>query len=146
MNRADFSRDFDGGGPGDPADGCTVDAEEPGDIGGGTPGAEHGENFGLLLRSELGPPAAATALSACRTESGLGTFTHHFTFELGERPQHVHHHAPGRRCTVDVFGERTKAGASLLHLVEDEQKVFQRSREAVEFPDDEESTAFWCRK
>jgi len=61
-----WSRLSDCGVASDATDGCAVNAEEAGDVGGGTAGAEHGENFGLLLRGELGLAPASAALSACR--------------------------------------------------------------------------------
>jgi hypothetical protein len=45
--------------------------------------------------------------------------------ELGECAQHLHHHAAGCRCAVDVFGERAEAGACILNLVENEQQVLE---------------------
>src|SRR3546814_3545680 len=49
----------------------------------------------------------------------------------------LHHHATGRRCAVDIFGQRAEPGAGFFNAVEDKQQVFQRPRQPVELPDGE---------
>jgi len=115
-----------------------VNAEEPRDVCGRTACVQHGEHFGLLLGRELGLPAAVAALGACGAEACLGSFTDHGALELGEGTQHLHHHAARCRCAINVFSERAEAGARLFDLVEDEQQVLERARQAIEFPDGED--------
>jgi hypothetical protein len=115
-----------------------MDAEEPGDVRCRAACVQHGEDLGLLLGRELGLPAAVAALGACGAQARLGSFAHHGALELGESAEHLHHHAAGSRGAVYVFGERAESGAGLFDLVEDEQQVLERARQAIEFPDGED--------
>jgi hypothetical protein len=47
-----------------------MDAEEPGDVCGRAACVQHGEDLGLLLRRELGLPAAVAALGGVVARTG----------------------------------------------------------------------------
>ena len=50
---------------------------------------------------------------------------------------HLHHHATRWRRGVDRLGDRAEAGADLVDSLHDMEHVFQRPRQTVELPDDD---------
>src|SRR5260370_31229272 len=80
--------------------------------------------------------AAYASLGPSGGKTGGGALTNHRSFELREGTDHLHHHAPGRGCGVDVLGDRTKASTNLGDPLHDVQHVFQRAGQTVELPDD----------
>ncbi len=71
-------------------------------------------------------------------DAGGGSLPDHGALELGERADHLHHHAAGRGGGVDVLGDRAEAGAGIGDSLHDVQHVFQRARQAVELPDNDD--------
>src|SRR3546814_4260156 len=62
--------------------------------------------YTTLFRSgELGLTAATASLGTRRAQASLGSFAHHGALEFGKRPQHLHHHATGRRRSEEHTSE-----------------------------------------
>jgi hypothetical protein len=84
---------------------------------------------------QLWPATADAALSTRRSDAGGSPLPDHGTFELGKRANHLHHHAPGRRRSVDVLRDGPEPGTSHGDPLHDVQHVFQRPGETIELPD-----------
>jgi hypothetical protein len=98
-----------------------TDVVEPGHLG---PRFAAGyDTFAISLRFAASsffrlPPIRPSARAAARPRRC--SLADHGAFELGEGPDHLHHHAPRRSGGVDVLGNRAKAGlraADPLHDV-----------------------------
>src|SRR3954468_22215379 len=70
-------------------------------------------------------------------QTGAGSLPDHGALELGERPEHLHHHASGRTGGVDRLCQGAEGGARRVDLLQDMQQILERAGQAVEFPDDE---------
>src|SRR4029077_20500307 len=97
-------------------------------------------DFAALSRIELLAPAPDAAFSARRGQTGGRPFADHGAFELGEATDHLHHHATRWRRGVDRLGDRAEAGAGGADSLHDVEYVFQRPRQAVELPDNDNIT------
>jgi hypothetical protein len=80
-------------------------------------------DFSTHGRIQLPAPSADTPFGPGCGETRRCSFTDHRSFELGEGPDDLHHHSPGRSGGVDVLS--------------DVQHVLQRTRQPVELPDDD---------
>ena len=89
-----------------------MNLEQPGRIGGRLVAlGDHLSNLGLLLRRELWAASADATFLAGGIQSGLGPLFEHGPLELGECPDHLHHHSSCRCSRVDGFGQTAEGGA-----------------------------------
>src|SRR6185437_2618251 len=78
------------------------------------------------------PSFRASSGEACRCP-----LADHRPLELGEGSNHLHHHPSGRSGRVDILSDGTEAGAYVADPLHDVQHVLERTRQAVELPDDD---------
>ena len=121
----------------EPADRRAVHLEQSGDLGCRPTGGEHAEDFRALRLGELRPPPAMAPLHAGLFQSGLSGLLYHFALVLRKRAEHLHHHPPGGHGRVDGFGQRTEPCARRADPLQDQQRILERPRQTVEFPDDD---------
>ena len=122
----------------DPRHGWLADVVEARHLGAGLPAGDDAfGDFAPFGGVELLASTADTSLGPGGGDAGRGPLPDHGALELGERADHLHHHAAGRGGGVDVLGDRPEAGARLGDPLHDVQHVLQRAGQPVELPDDD---------
>jgi len=100
----------------------------------------HLADFNLLLRRQLWTASADPSIFAGGIQTCLGSFLEHCSFELGKRPDHLHHHSTCRCGRVDGFCQAAKPRFGIRKPLHDDQHVTERPGQPVEFPDHEHIT------
>jgi hypothetical protein len=88
-----------------------------------SPSRNHPNDFSLLLWPELRRAAADAPLPASTFQTRLGTFTKHSALKLSKRAEHLHHHTPGRACSIDRFAQASESGFPLRDLFHNRQDI-----------------------
>src|ERR1035441_2165856 len=70
-------------------------------------------------------------------QSDLGTLSEHGPLELGERPDHLHHHSSCRCGRVDGFGQTAESSPGFPEPLHKSEHVSEGTRQPVQFPDHE---------
>ena len=100
----------------------------------------HLADFNLLLRRKLWTASADAPLFAGGIQSSLGPLFEHRPFELGECPDHLHHH-PACRCRrVDGFGQTAEARPGFAEALHDRKYIAEGARQPDEFSNYEHIT------
>src|SRR6516225_12129567 len=94
---------------------------------GSSPSRNHLNDFSLLLWSELRTAAADAPLPASAFQASLGTLTKHSALKLGKSTEHLHHHTPGRACSIDRFAQASESGFRLRDLFHNRQDIPYRT-------------------
>ena len=118
-----------------------MDLEQPRGIGGRLVALRyHLADFNLLLRRQFRTAAADAPLFAGGIQSSLGPLFEQRPFELGERPDHLHHHSACWCGRVDGFGQTAESRSGFPKPLHNREHVAKRPRQPVEFPDYEHIT------
>ena len=116
-----------------------MDLEEPGALRGRLSARGDGlADLLSLLGCELGAATADPAFLPSLVQPGFGPFPDHGAFELGERPDQLHHHPAGGRGGIDRLGQTPEPGAFPLDQLHEVQEVLEAAAQAVKFPDDQD--------
>ncbi len=120
------------------------DTELGGDLDDRVPGAPvggllvvHGSGELDLTGPELGFLAAGTAAGAGRDEAVTGAFAHQGMFELGDSPEDLEEHPPGRGGGVDALVEDDQVDTAALKILGQLDEVLEGTPEPVELGDDQ---------
>lgn len=89
---------------------------------------DHLSNLRLLWSRELRTASSNSAFLASGIQSRLGSLSEHRSFEFSERPDHLHHHSPGRCGCIDGFGQAAESRFHAGKPLHDYQHVAQRTR------------------
>src|SRR5437764_4139388 len=98
----------------------------------------------FLLFCNLRFPSQRTSIGAGLAQPGTGALAEHLSFKLRERAKHLHKHAPSGAGRINRLGQGTEFRTGRVNPFENSQQVFERARQAVEFPDNERVT--WAER
>ena len=91
----------------------------------------------LLLRCDFWLSPRDAPLGARFMQSGACALADHLALEFGEGAEHLHQHSTGGAGSIDRFRKRPEFRAGGADPFKDREKVFERTGQAVEFPDDD---------
>src|SRR5271166_2609018 len=115
-----------------------MNVEEPGGISGSF-GARryHGNDFILLIGSELWTTPSDATLLTGSVQSSLCSLTENRSFKLSKCSDHLHHHASRSSGGIDRFRQTSEPGFSFLNPFHNHQHIPERARKSVKTPDDQ---------
>jgi hypothetical protein len=85
--------------------------------------------------SKLWRSSTEASLSASGFQPRAGAFADQAALEFRERAEDLKHEPPAGRRGVDRLGERAEADLAPFKLLDCLDKLLERTRQAVEFPD-----------